>query len=417
MTDGDRSSVGDTIQLGIYAYPWDLGRVGVDQALGELADLGFSSVDLCCNYHSIGAFSPRGEKPAVFFAPKGGVYFPWRRPRYNGVVPPDVPNEVRDVWPAADASARRRGMELNAWTIGLYQPWMAQDYASTARVLATGQHSDVGICPANPDVVQFYMDLVTDLTDQFEVHQIRLENVGYPPLDYGWIRGRFLTPLSIPGRWNLALCFCTSCKAKATEMGIDSAALQQRTVDRVTAGIGYASASVSPTWHSELLDGDPELAAYVKMAEHSVTNFVRAVGAAAAANGTGVWICTPAELSGSASPPLHELIDVVTGVLGWAPKRSPKDVWPHIEDLKAEWSNIRECARNAGRTLPVTAFALTVNPEIELTGERALAYLRELTLAGPDEILLYNYGLLAEDILRTLARTIHDVAVGRGGAA
>lgn len=392
--------------LGIYAYPWDVARVGADRVLRELTDLGFSSIDVSANYHSIGAFSPRGDAPSVFFAPRGGVYYPWDPDRFGAVIPPAVPDAVQGVWEALDKAAPVYGVELNAWTIGMFQPWMAQDYPSTARVLATGDRSDVGVCPSNPDVVEFYANLAGDLTSRFQVHEVRLEGFGFPPLDYGWVRGRFLTPLTEPGRWNLALCFCDSCARRARDRGIDVTGLRRRTLERVRGGTGYGRQAPLSSWRTDLMAEDPELAAYEEMRQSAVTELVRTAATAAAANGAGGWICTPQELCGSQSPPLGSIVDLLTGAMAKPAAAAVRPTGENIDDLQAEWASIREVAHRAGRTVRISAFALAVESKQELTSAGALAYLGDLTCAGPDEIVIYNYGLLTEETLATLARTV-----------
>src|SRR5438067_1751870 len=136
-----------------WTYPWDVARLGVDEVLGDLADQGFSGVDLAATYHPISVLSPRGPHISGFFSPGGAVHFPARADRYGRIKPYIVEDRaVTGAWNDTAARVDHFGLELNAWTIGLFQPWMAQQYPHVARAYPTGERVDAGVCPSNADV-------------------------------------------------------------------------------------------------------------------------------------------------------------------------------------------------------------------------------------------------------------------------
>src|SRR3954469_6657340 len=130
----------------VWTYPWDVARLGAATVVDDLRRHGADGIDLAATYHPISALSPRGDHVGGFFSPRGAVFFPARTERYGRIRPSVWPDaEVTGAWPAVAEQVTKADLELNAWTIGLFQPWMAQDYPHAARVYATGDRLDAGV--------------------------------------------------------------------------------------------------------------------------------------------------------------------------------------------------------------------------------------------------------------------------------
>ena len=121
-------------RISVWTYPWDIADEGVGAALDWLQDAGFDAIELCPNYHAISTFSARNRKRSQFYSEQGAVYFPARVERYGRIKPKvfDEP-EVLKAYSSASAELESRGMELNAWVIGMFQPWMARALPGTWR--------------------------------------------------------------------------------------------------------------------------------------------------------------------------------------------------------------------------------------------------------------------------------------------
>ncbi|HEY3745382.1 MAG TPA: hypothetical protein VGL17_04020, partial [Gemmatimonadaceae bacterium] len=264
----DARSVKEAMRFSTCVYPWDLARIGVREALAELADLGVSALKMYPNYHSIETISPRGSL-AGYCLPLGGVLFPTDRSSYGRIQPEVVADdEVLGVWWDLAEQAPRAGIDIEAWIVGLYQPWMALKYPDCARVLPTGDVLTAGVCPASADVADYVVTLVEDVCRNFGVGNVALERISFPAFDDGWSRPRVLFPLTLAGRWLLGLCFCRNCVARSIDLGVDVAALRHRVLTRITCEVKKAGAADDAsamnaslmTW----LDEDPELAAFVR---------------------------------------------------------------------------------------------------------------------------------------------------------
>lgn len=260
----------------IYAYPWDLVRMGVERSMQEIADAGIAAIDLAASYHPIDALSPR-DGVDLFTSARGAVHFPARQERYGRIKPHVHSAEVAAAWPEAARHAGKLGIDLNAWTITLYQPWIRDAYPDSARVLPTGDRSGSGVCPANDDVREFLVTMCDDFVDQFGVSLVRLENI-VPIFDFDWLRPRILVTVPPLARTLLNLCFCGACTGKAAAKGIDVERLRTTVTDAIAAEIDEAGASASAD-RATALAADSELQAYAADFVNASTELVAAIAA------------------------------------------------------------------------------------------------------------------------------------------
>lgn len=363
------------MQLSTYVYPWDLARLGVREVFEDLNEQGVTGVDLTASYHTITAFSPRGRGPHVFSLPRGGVCFPIRRERYGLITPADIADAaVLRVWPEAAAQAARLGIALSAWTVALFAPWLAQDHPATARVLPSGERSNVGVCPAAPAVREYLGALCADVAEQFGLAAVKLENVAFPDFDYGWHRPRALTTIPDRARELLSMCFCVHCVERGRSAGIQVDLLQVRLaaqIDAVLAGPG-----------SRPVD-DEELVAYKTLADGAVVELVSYIAESVRqeAPATRVTVAAPIEPSGSAGVDLASVIDEVGGVQLWSPRHNADAIAALLPLLQQRPDLVVSCLHPPGFDHPVGS-------------PTWLEELRSAIAVPVDEISLYHYGLL-----------------------
>ena len=255
-----------------WTYPWDVARLGADAVLGDLGDQGFAGVDLAATYHPISVLSPRGPHLAGFFSPSGAVHFPARVERY-GRIKPHVWGDatVTGAWTAAAGLIDGYGLELNAWTIGLFQPWMAQQHPHVARTYATGERVDAGVCPSNDDMREYLATLAADMADQFPINLVKLEGVHTPAFDYGWIRRRVYFTLPPLQQRLLRVCFCDGCVRAGRAKGIDVDGLRTRVVTALAIDAGVDDSAIVE---------DEAFVSYSSVADESAAALVSDVAAA-----------------------------------------------------------------------------------------------------------------------------------------
>jgi hypothetical protein len=395
-----------------FAYPWDLARLGVDRSLQDIAAQGIDAIDLASTYHPIDALSPR-EGARLFTNARGAVYFPAREQRYRRIKPRLHSPEVCAVWPEVAEGARSLGLDLNAWTVTLFQPWIRDAHPDCARVLPGGDPSGSGVCQANDDVRDYVAALCADLVDQFGVHSIRLEGVIPTTLDLDWLRPRILVRVSPLCRELLALCFCASCIRRATTAGLDD----QRVRNVVNEAIATELAEGSPSGAADRvaeLTGDAELRAFVVQHVEAAIELVEAAASQidrSVAPSFATTISTPySSLLGEAEDDLlHAMIGTVDHavIYGGNPEHNQRvrAMAARAEpprDLSLLVTRIRvDVEGGPPKVAPATAAADAGNE------------FQEASELGVAEVGLYNYGLLRDTDVRRFMTGVESVSSPR----
>jgi hypothetical protein len=391
-----------------YAYPWDVARLGAERVLDELAESGFSAIDLAATYHPIDALSPR-DGVRLFTSRRGAVHFPARPERYARIVPSFDPDPaVRAAWPAVERAASARGIGVNSWTVLLFQPWIADAHPDCARVLPDGDPVGTVLCQSSPDVQEYFSILCEDLVDQFGIEMLRLEMAEAPTWDYGWLRPRVLVDVPALARQLLAVCFCASCRRAGREVGIDPEAVRARVQAAVAAELD-ADRPQGPADAERAADlvADTELRAYVLLQERAAIELVRGTVERIDPRRrprVSTIVNTPHELllGEDQRTVIAEQLAVVdqTLVFPWEPERA---------------SLVAELAAQAQPAVGLTTFVVPVNLGV-LTGaggaddggDRVRQGLRAAKAYGLEEVNVYNYGLLRRSDVSSILTAIRE---------
>ncbi|MBV9604751.1 MAG: hypothetical protein JO027_06580, partial [Solirubrobacterales bacterium] len=390
---------------------WDLADIGVDAALKQLRDDGFGALELTACYHPITLYTPGAPDRRLMQMDQGAVFFPARLERYGRIQPRLFPEgDVLAVWPAVAELVGELGLDLNAWTVAMYQPWIAYDYPDTARVTPHGQRNTAGVCPSNPDVREFLGTLVGDLADQFPVRTVQLEGVTHPFFDTGWRLPRVLAELSPWTRWLASLCFCGSCIAAASDRGIEVDALRGRVCAELEDAFRSADPPDQRPWaqvHAERLAGDDGYAGLIAMRDDAcvalVTEIAARLRAARPEAVLGIW--GPEEFDGTRLD-----LDRVLPHVGVLQTRQPA-----IAPVNA--ARAREIADERGmRVTAVHWCGGRIGPP---WGPEFEAALRGSVKLGLDQINLFNWAMLrpavASAIVPLLRRIESEVHGEVGG--
>jgi len=392
-----------------YTYPWDLARLGVERVVRQMADDGIDAIDLAATYHPIDSLSPR-DGVRLFTNARGAVYFPARTERYGRIRPLTHSAELCAVWPEVAKHARAVGLELNAWTITLFQPWIRDAHPDCARVLPGGDRSGSGVCPANDDVREYLATLCADVVDQFGVRMVRLEGVVSPAFDLDWLRPRVLVDVPALARTLLNLCFCGACTRRARAAGLDVERLRRVVNEAIAAEIseGQTDASADRT---AKLTADPELHAFVTQNVQSSIELVRIV-AARLKGGTRISAnaSTPyGVLLGAAAEEalLAQMVDAADQIALHPNAKGKRG----IADLAARATPPRELSMLFARV----RIPGSTGPAPVASSEQLAKELTEAAGLGVDEVTLYSYTLLPEREVHEFVTAVRRASPRAGG--
>jgi hypothetical protein len=388
-----------SMRVATYAYPWDLEAIGVEASLRQMADLGIDAIDLAATYHPIDALSPRGAAARFFTSARGAVFFPARRERYGRIVPSLGPAEVCAAWPEVVERAPALGIDVGAWVVTLFQPWIIDAHPDTARVFAGGDRSGSGTCPANDDVREYQARLCADVADQFGVGVVRLEGVLPQMWDLDMLRPRVLVDVSPLARELLVLCFCPSCERRGADAGLDVTRLRSLTNDAIVAELAGSGAD-------DVVVGDPELRAYATSFVRASAELTRQVVSGLAGDGaplTSSSASTPFRrlLGDTEEALLAELVEEVDQVVSLAGSGRHSQ---RMRDLCDRASTPKELVMLLARLQVPNSAARTSSGDDG--GPPASKEIQEAADLGAVEMGLYNFGLLRERDLRELVEAV-----------
>lgn len=368
------------MEFAIWTYPWDLLDEGVESAAKGLMDRGIDEINLATNYHTVQGFLPHNPERRTFFAHASAYFQPGNR--YEDLSP--VPNERMDdvCWLTMIADRLPDGLGLNSWTIGCHNSRLGMQHPDCTLTSPHGDDLVFGLCPSNPRVQQYLVDLVADLDGRNLFDRIELESFDYfHGSGFGWHHQKFHTDVGDLGEFLFGICFCEYCRERAADAGVDVERARKRckeTVDDLATG--RLSTGIDP-------------AAWVRT--HPAVDDYLAIRTE-----------TLAEV-------FAEIRAVTDAEIGYYPLLSPERAWMHGVDFDqlAEYVDYfvaiaYESTPADARTTIQTADALT--PDIPLhagvlpgyphiqDGASAREVINTTIDAGAERISVYNYGLLPD---------------------
>ena len=389
-------------RISVWAYPWDLADEGVAAALDWLRDAGFDAIELCPNYHAISTFAPRNLGRSIHYSEQGAVYFPARAERYGRIEPRlfDEP-EVLGAYAQAAEHAPSRGIQLNAWVIGMFQPWIARANPDTAIENVFGARSYAQTCPASPDVQEYLAALAGDLCDQYPVHGAMLERPGHPEFAYGWVRERILIDFDPWTRFLAGMCFCENCLTAARTHGVDAVEVRESVARELRERLASKQASGDlETVVAARGEADEEFRGYLEAREQSATRLVEGVQRALRGTGTRLSLTHVSAGWGPTGLRLADLSERIDGLL----LPDPTD---EADEAKAQVA----LARSAKREIDLLV-SLWGSDGLDPGGPEFAARLERIAQLPVDRVAVYNFGLLRPETLGRIGGLLREAITG-----
>ena len=217
--------------VSVWAYPWDLHDIGLDVALGRLADQGVTMVSLATSYHAGRFLQPGNPRRRVYFPEDGTVYYQPDGARWAGQI--IKPQQAAIVGVEGDMLAdliRRRdagGLGVSCWTVCLHNTRLGQAHPDHCLRTAQGDAQIYGLCPASPAARDYVTGMVAEISHRYHPDRIELESPDYMGFAHGFHHEKDGLGLLDEDTFLLGLCFCRHCKAAALAAGVDFDAARQ----------------------------------------------------------------------------------------------------------------------------------------------------------------------------------------------
>jgi len=218
----------------IWSYAWDLHDIGLDAALGRIAEAGLDTVSLATSYHAGRFLQPGNPRRWVWFPQDGTLYYRADPARWRGAeIAPLVADIVAtegDMLGALIDRRARGGPAVSCWTVCLHNTRLGMAHPDHVVRTAHGDPALYGLCPASPAARAYAAGLVAEISEVYAPDRIEIETLDFVGFDHGFHHEKDGLGLLPEDRFLLGLCFCRHCLAAAAADGIDAGAAQAEVV-------------------------------------------------------------------------------------------------------------------------------------------------------------------------------------------
>jgi hypothetical protein len=241
------------VRHGAFAYTWDL--VGDPAAAERMADLGVDTVTLQAAYHSVRATTAWHPEHRVVHATYAAAYFRIRPDRWHGLrlrpVAPTWAVDDQDRFGTATAALAAVGLRTEAWLVLTHSSLLGGASPDLVVRNAFGENYRYALCPAQPEVREYALMLVREVSEQYAVSALMLEACGWLGFEHASQHEKTSgADLSVCARDLLSICLCPACAQSLADRDVDVVQLShdiRTTVDRelqegVPAGSSVADA-------------------------------------------------------------------------------------------------------------------------------------------------------------------------------
>jgi hypothetical protein len=212
----------------IWSYAWDLQDIGLDTALGRIADAGLDTVSLATSYHAGRFLQPGNPRRRVWFPQDGTVYYRADHARWRGadIVPlvADVVATEGDMLAALIERRARGGPAVSCWTVCLHNTRLGLAHPDHVVRTAHGDPAYYGLCPSSPAARAYAAGLVAEISEVYAPDRIEIETLDFMGFDHGFHHEKDGLGLLPEDRFLLGLCFCPHCLSAAAAAAIDAEA-------------------------------------------------------------------------------------------------------------------------------------------------------------------------------------------------
>lgn len=264
-------------QCFVQCYPWDLLDEGVEHVLDMLqGQAGASGVTLVLACDQLEQFRPHAGIEPKIYRGSGGVFFQPNLDHYSATpLKPPRWEQHRNLDALAKVfeACATRALDLRLSVSPFHSHRLVHKHPAIAARNAFGVDSRSALCLAHPDVREYLMAVVRDLSASYEASGLVLEEVQWPPATdtVPYLQAMALLFSDVAALLNV--CFNESSMRAASAAGVDAPAALRCTrslLERFCReGVGRQTAL------PEVMERNPAVARYIDWAESYLLGLLR----------------------------------------------------------------------------------------------------------------------------------------------
>lgn len=394
-----------TRQNAIWAYPWDLHDIGLDQSLSRIGAAGLNMVSLATSYHAGRFLQPGNPRRRVWFPQDGTVYYRPDAALWQGheIAPlqADIVESEGDMLAALIERRDAGGPAVSCWTVCLHNTRLGMAHPGHVLRTAHGDPHYYGLCPSSPAVQEYVCTMVAEISHRYHPDRIELESPDFMGFAHGYHHEKDGLGLLAEETFLLGVCFCDHCITGATSAGLDAQTAQADVAGLLDAAFArelpQAQFPGFPAEGIAAFAAHPALAAYLHWRRDPVTALIAAIKAATHPDTALLLIDFEGSWWGGVSLPA--VIPHIDGILYCAYVTPPAQIGPLLARTRA--------ALGPDKTL-IAGFQV-FHPTV--TDAADLARRAAQTCGHVDGLSFYNLGLIPPARLNWVQQAL-DAASG-----
>lgn len=276
-------------EVSVWTYPWDIHDLGLDAALGALAEQGVNTVSLATSYHAGRFLQPGNPRRRVWFPQDGTVYYAVDPARWEGAeiapLQSDVVTTEGDYLARLVARRDAGGPSVSCWTVCLHNTRLGMLHPGHVMRTAHGDPHVYGLCPSSPAARAYVTGLVAEISHRYRPDRIEIESPDFMGFAHGYHHEKDGLGLLPEETFLLGVCFCDHCTARARFAGVPAEAAQATATKFLDAAFARelpeAQAPDFPTSGVDAFRAWPDLHAYLEWRREPVTSLVAEIRQAA----------------------------------------------------------------------------------------------------------------------------------------
>ena len=272
----------------VWAYPWDLHDLGLNETAATLSGLGVGMISVATSYHAGRFLQPGNPRRRVYFPQDGTVYYRLDPARWTGAgitpLQADIVTSEGDMLSALVAQREAGGPLVSCWTVCLHNTRLGLLHPDHVLRTAHGDPQHYGLCPSSPAARGFVVRLVAEIATRYRPDRIELESPDFMGFSHGFHHEKDGLPVLPEDDFLLGLCFCRHCLARAKAAGVDAEAARTEVASLLDASFARdlpkAQFPDFPAQGLAAFAGVPALHDYLLWRREPVTSLVAEIKAA-----------------------------------------------------------------------------------------------------------------------------------------
>lgn len=205
----------------LWMHPWDLEGWDPDEFLDHIALAGLNEIRLALAYHGGRLLLPRNRRHLVYEQHESAVYFEPDRNDYARLQPAKGPHT--EVVSAFLEAAARRKFPVRAWLVLCHNDWLGRQHPDTCIHNYRNEPYSYALCPAQPDVQQYILALIRDVSRLPGIVGLDLEALSFMGYEHNSLHDKRAVPLDP----RLNICHCSICGGQGDRVATVSHLLDQ----------------------------------------------------------------------------------------------------------------------------------------------------------------------------------------------